>query len=112
MGSNFFKSALDPLGGLVGRIAGPNSFLAKTASHDPIVGGPVGKVLNPNMYANAQAYRAATHPVTTQGPYAGVTPTLAMANAGYPDPYAQPQPKMPAATPAPAPRPMSQGAWG
>jgi len=76
---------------------GGNNFFSKIASIDPIA-----QALNlpgAHSYANAQAN---AHLPGSNGPYTGVTPTLAGANAGY-------APGGPGANPWQQPVPWHQG---
>lgn len=90
MGSNFFRQSLDPVGAIVSKVAGPNSWIAKETSYDPLGSSPVAKELSPGMYAMGQAYADRNKDMNPAGtaamyptPYAGVAPTLANASAGY-----------------------------
>lgn len=62
-------SRIDP----IQRFAGPNSFIAKEDSYDPLM----------KNTALGQAYANRNVVPTTVAPYAGVTPTLQDANNGY-----------------------------
>ncbi len=72
---------------------GGNNFFSKIASIDPIA--QALHLPGYNSYAKAQAN---AHLPGSNGPYTGVTPTLAGANAGYApggpgaNPWQQPQP--------------------
>lgn len=82
MGSGFFKG-IDPIGQLVGSVAGKNSWFSKMAHYDPIMGSSVGKVISPATYDAGQAYGARRNVTPTPTPFAGVQPTLQDANNGY-----------------------------
>ncbi len=72
---------------------GGNNFFSKIASIDPIA--QALRLPGHDAYAKAQAN---AHLPGSNGPYTGVTPTLAAANAGYTpggpgaNPWQQPQP--------------------
>lgn len=58
---------------------GSNNFFSKMASYDPLAHAL--HLPGANKYAQAQTSAAAGQ--SGGGPFAGVTPTLAQANAGY-----------------------------
>lgn len=63
---------------------GSNSFFSKLYTYDPLNHLGVGKYLDPAMNAIEGGGKYSTSSGSgTPGPYAGVTPTLADANAGY-----------------------------
>jgi flagellar hook-length control protein FliK len=64
---------------------GSNSFLAKLVSYDPInqlTGGKLGQFVAPGV-GKYQSPGSINNPNAGASPQAGVTPTLAAANAGY-----------------------------
>lgn len=100
MGSNFFQKAINPAGAIFGNnsilgkiggsmtegpaaFAGPNSFIAKESHYDPLMGSSAGAYINPAAHAAGVAYGNRLNVGSTPTPFAGVTPTLADANAGY-----------------------------
>lgn len=111
-----------------------NSTLAKLYSYSPLNHLGFGKALDPIGYSKFGGYSTSSGP-GTPGPFAGKTPTLADANAGYQDPQAfvraasqppaggsmnnlfnRPQPGVPrpvmGAQPPPVLGAKTQGAWG
>ena len=60
---------------------GTGTFFSKLAGYDPLA--QALHLPGSNKYAQQQASQAATQSPYAQGPYTGVTPTLAGANAGY-----------------------------
>lgn len=85
MGSSFFNPIhqLDPIGNLIGSIAGPHSFVAKEAHYDPLASSGFGKAVSPAMYNAGQAYGNRLNVTSTPTPFAGKDPTLQDANNGY-----------------------------
>jgi hypothetical protein len=92
MGSNFFKTMLNPLSTpgqhLIG-LAGPNSAVGKWAANDKLLSSGfmtkgAGKALNPAGAQQAANYDAMNHPAPSPGgAFKGVDPTLADANNSY-----------------------------
>ncbi len=93
MGSSFFSKGfqgIDPIGQLVGKISGPNSWFARMSSYDPIVSSGAGKFIAPashNVGVQYSQRHTDMNPTATAAnyptPYANVTPTLADANSQY-----------------------------
>lgn len=63
---------------------GSNSFFSKLYTYDPLQHLGISKYIDPaaNAILGGGKYSTSSGP-GTPGPYAGVTPTLADANAGY-----------------------------
>lgn len=72
---------------------GSNSFFSKLYTYDPLQHLGVSKYIDPaaNAILGGGKYSTSSGP-GTPGPYAGVTPTLADANAGYVRAAANPVP--------------------
>lgn len=87
MGTSFIGKALDPIGSTISHFAGPNSWFAKMNSNDPLVNSPIGQKMLGANYQLGREYANRNNPADgnwgTPGAYAGQTPTLAAANAGY-----------------------------
>lgn len=85
MGSTFFRQGLDPIGSVMGKFAGNNSWLARMTSYDPVMSSGVGKFMNPSMYARGQAYsqRHQPPPGFQDNTGAGGPASLEGANEGY-----------------------------
>lgn len=83
MGTTFFRSGFDPLGSLVGRFNGNNSWLSRMTSYDPLMSSSVGKAINPQLYAEGQAYANRRNAPAGYTPTYGGPASLAGANTGY-----------------------------
>lgn len=104
MGTNFFQRAVMPWrGGVQGlvdsvdptytvtgktvldpaTIAGPNSWISKEASYDPLMQSGAGKYIDAAGAQAGQNYSNRNVVTSTPTPYAGVTPTLPDATSGY-----------------------------
>lgn len=85
MGSflNMAKAGLDPAGTILGKVAGPNSFIAKEAHYLPGGGTGLQKATAPDLYNAGQAYGNRNKVEAGPAPYAGVNPTLGDSLAGY-----------------------------
>lgn len=85
MGSSFFRPSLDPIGAILGKIAGPNSAFAEFAHSAPAQG--VLKATDPSAYALGQQYGNRANPpagyVAPATPAAGMAPSLGTAAGGY-----------------------------
>lgn len=81
---NAAKSGIDPIGTILGHVAGPNSFIAKEAHYLPGGGTGLQKATAPDLYNAGQAYgnRNNTGPQATPA-FAGISPTLGDSLAGY-----------------------------
>lgn len=60
---------------------GSGTFFSKMASYDPLA--QALHLPGSNKWSQQQASQAATQSPNAVGPYTGITPTLAGANAGY-----------------------------
>jgi hypothetical protein len=72
------KTAMDPV-----TFAGPNSWLSKESSYDPLIQSGAGKYINPAAVNAGQAYSNRNVVPSTPTPFAGSTPTLQDATNGY-----------------------------
>jgi hypothetical protein len=104
MGTNFFQRAVmpwkggvqgvvdsvDPLYGMTGKtvldpatIAGPNSWISKEASYDPLMNSGYGKYFDAAGAQAGQNYKNRNVVTSTPTPFQNVTPNLQDATRGY-----------------------------